>query len=115
MAALRKVRITEAGLEEYEIHDLLSGALLSAGIFHSRERSFAPRCRADLWVDGIVIEVKKMRPPRAALFDQVTRYASQECVRAVIVVLERSISLPATICGKPVSVLSLNALWGIAV
>jgi len=115
LSALRTVRITQAGLEEFEIHDLLANALMGARITYAREYAFAPRCRADLWVRGIVIEVKKSRPPLASLLSQVQRYASQPNVRAVIVVLERSIHLPAVICDKPAKVLSLNSLWGIAV
>lgn len=115
LTALRTVRISRAGLEEFDIHDLLVSALVDAQIPHIREYRFAERCRADLWVNGIVIEVKKSRPPLASLMNQVQRYASQRNVRAVIVVLERSVHLPAIISGKPVKVLSLNALWGIAV
>ena len=33
---------------------------------------------------------------------------------AVIVVLQKPCALPETICGKPVRVVSLNRLWGVA-
>ncbi|WP_311061589.1 hypothetical protein [Pseudomonas aeruginosa] len=111
---LRTVRIAVAGLEEWQIHDALAAALVAAQIPHYREFSFASGCRADLWIDGIVIEVKKQRPARAALLSQITRYAGKPGVRGVIVVLERSIHVPAVIEGKPVRMLSLNAAWGIA-
>lgn len=114
MAAIRTVRVNRAGLQEYEIHDAIATALLEHGISHRREHAFGPRCRADIWVDGIVIEVKKQRPPRQALLDQVSRYAAQPTCRAIITVLERSVALPATLDDKPIAVLSLNALWGIA-
>lgn len=114
LQALRTVRLRHQGLHEAEIHDALSKALVGAGIAHRREFTFAPRCRADLWVQGIAIEVKKQRPVRAALLAQVTRYAQQPALGGLIVVLERSIDVPATIEGKRVAVLSLNALWGIA-
>lgn len=114
LEALKGVRLPLAGMQETAIHDELSKTLMGAGIAHKREHKFGPRCRADLWVDGIAIEVKKMRPPRAALLEQINRYAQQSSLRALIVVLERSVLVPASIEGKPVSILSLNALWGIA-
>lgn len=112
--ALQTVRLREVGLQETEIHDALSAALVAAGIPHRREFTFAPRCRADLWIHGIAVEVKKQKPARAALLAQIHRYAEQPALGGLIVVLERSIDVPATIAGKRVAVLSLNALWGIA-
>jgi hypothetical protein len=112
--ALQTVRLREAGLPESAIHDALSAALQAARIDHRREYTFGPRCRADLWVTGIAIEVKKQRPARPALLAQINRYAKQPALRGLIVVLERSIDLPTEIEGKRVAVLSLNALWGIA-
>jgi hypothetical protein len=114
LEALQTVRLREAGLQETAIHDALSAALTSAGIAHRREYTFGPRCRADLWVSGIAIEVKKQRPARAALLAQIKRYAKHPVICGLIVVLERSIDLPAMIEGKRVAMLSLNALWGIA-
>jgi hypothetical protein len=113
-AALRRVRIALGGRPEMEIHDALATALESQGIHVRREHSFAPRCRADLWVNGIVIEVKKLRPPKTQIEAQIERYARVDSVRGIFVVLERSISLPREINNKPVRVISLNALWGIA-
>jgi hypothetical protein len=114
VAAIRTVRIQQTGLHEFGIHDAVCAALEKHAINYRREYAFGPRCRADIWVDGIVIEVKKQRPARAALRTQIARYASQSNVRAVIAVLERSISLPPTLDDKPIVVVSLNALWGIA-
>lgn len=114
LEALQTVRLRETGLQETEIHDALSVALVAAGIAHRREYTFGPRCRADLWVHGIAIEVKKQRPARPALLAQIRRYAEQPAVGGLIVVLERSISVPEEINGKRVAVMSLNAQWGIA-
>jgi len=112
--ALKSVRLGQAGLGEFQIHDELCAALAKAGIPHRREFTFGHRCRADIWTQGIAIEVKKQRPARAAIHAQVQRYAEQSALRGLIVVLERSIHLPNEINGKPVAVLSLNSLWGIA-
>lgn len=112
---LRGVRIKEAGLQESDIQEKLHEALILGGFPQAeREVKFAKGCRADIWVDGIVIEVKKKRPDRAAVATQLYRYARQENVRGVILVLEKSILLPEEIEGKRIAVLSLNALWGVA-
>lgn len=112
--AIRTVRINQAGLQEFSIHDTVCAALSAHGIVHCREYTFGPRCRADIWVDGIVIEIKKQRPARASMMGQLGRYAERPAVRAIIAVMERSLNLPAAIADKPITVISLNSLWGIA-
>ena len=114
LAALKTVRIMHAGLDESEIHDALCNALLRAGIAFKREHRLGPRSRVDIWTGGIAVEVKKKRPATAALIAQVTKYLDHEEVKGLIVVLEKSVHVPGSINDKPVSVLSLNALWGIA-
>lgn len=114
LTAIRSVRIRQAGLAEAAIHDAVCAALEKHGIGYRREHVFGQGCRADIWVDGIVIEIKKQRPAKSALTSQLTRYSEQPSVRAVIAVLERSIRLPSALNEKPISVVSLNALWGIA-
>jgi hypothetical protein len=111
---LKSVRLSHAGMGEFEIHDTLCDVLVKYGVPHQREFTFGPRCRADIWTQGIAIEVKKQRPARATLVAQVQRYVDQPAMHGLIVVLERSIILPKQINGKPVFVLSLNSLWGIA-
>lgn len=112
--ALSAVRVTKAGQSESALHDALAEALTTARIGFRREHAFGPRCRADLWVDGILIEVKKGRPTSAEVWAQLTRYAEQPAVRGLILVLERSMKLAPAINGKPVAVVSLHANWGIA-
>lgn len=114
LRALRAVRVRRIGVLEQTIHDAVRDELRAAGFVFRREYTFSQGCRADIWVDGIVIEVKKLRPVRAKLCDQLTRYARHERVRELVVVLEKSVALPRTIEGKPVHVISLNAQWGIA-
>lgn len=111
---LRRARISVCARQELEIHDALARAFEEGGIRPIREFSFAPRCRADLWVEGIVIEVKRRRPPKELLITQLDRYTKINSVLGVLVVLERSILLPRAINQKPVRVMSLNALWGVA-
>jgi hydroxypyruvate isomerase len=114
LVSLRTIRVSRIGQLEFALHDAVCASLAAQHIQFEKEYAFAGGCRADAWVDGIVIEVKKQRPARAILMDQLTRYAEQDAVRGIVVVLERSIVLPGTIEGKPVHVLSLNSLWGIA-
>ena len=114
IAAISRVRLAKYGEPESAICDAICQQLTDAGIPHRREQRFGPRCRADIWINGIVIEVKKDRPSRAALLQQIDRYASQDPVRGVIVVLEKSIPLPQALHDKPVASISLNAMWGIA-
>lgn len=115
LAALRTVRLPTAPRFETALVDDLSAALIRAGIAHRREHVFAAHCRADLWVPpGIVIEVKRRRPPAAALCSQIDRYTSTGIPTAVIIVLERHIDIPSPMHGIPVHILGLNALHGIA-
>lgn len=114
VSALKTVRLKQVGLSEFEIHDALCLVLAQSGIAHRREHTFGPRCRADIWINGVAVEVKKQRPAKAALLAQVSRYADQPTTTGIVVVLEKSILLPKEINGKPVAVISLNALWGIA-
>jgi len=113
-AALRSVRISLGGRPEMEIHAALAAAIESAGIQVRREFLFAPGCRADLWVKGIVIEAKRLRPPKELIHAQIERYSQAAAVRGIFVVLERSLPLPREMNDKPVRVISLNALWGVS-
>lgn len=112
--ALCRVRIRTAGQAECSLQDELCLALAQSGVAYKREYKFGPRCRADIWVDGIVIEIKRLRPATAALHEQLRRYAEQPASRAFIAVHERSVRVPREINGKPVRAISMNTLWGVA-
>ena len=99
---------------EYDLHRLVMNALERAGIAYEHEKSLAPRCRIDLICGGIGIEIKRGKPQRSLLLAQLRKYAACAGVEGLILVAERSVDLPATVCGKPVRVLCLNRLWGIA-
>jgi hypothetical protein len=112
--ALRGLRLVMEGMEEAEIKRHVRLHLESAGFAVREEYTFAPRCRADLWVDGVVLELKKQRPPTAAVGEQITRYAATGKITGLILVLERSMHLVHEIHGVPLAVVSLRANWGIA-
>ena len=99
---------------EYDLHRLVLQALAEAGIAAEHEVPLAPRCRIDLMVGGIGIEIKRGKPEHGKLLAQLTRYAQCPRVEGLIVVAERSVRVPQTLCSKPVRTVCLNRLWGIA-
>lgn len=112
LGALRIPLVTD----EYQLQALVGEALRSGGVAFVKEARLAPRCRVDfLCQGGVAVEVKRGRPPRGRLMAQLRRYAAQEGVRAVILVVERTADLPRTVMGKPCAVVALNRLWGVAV
>ena len=100
--------------EEYDIHAEIARALEAAGIAYEHEYRLGPRRRIDFRVGRIGIEVKKGRPVSAQLRAQLARYLESDALDAVIVVTQRVTRLPERIDGKPVYIISLNRLWGVA-
>lgn len=113
ISAIRTVR-APATPGEYDIHAMLAAAFETAGLEYAHEYRLAPRCRLDFMCSGVAVEVKKGRPQTAQLARQISRYMQSETVREMVVVVQRRTPLPETICGKPVYVISLNTLWGVA-
>lgn len=113
LQALSAIRVP-AQPEEYEIHAEIDRALNQAGIPHIHEYKLLPGRRVDFACGSIGIEVKKSRPASSRLQEQLRRYLDGTELTAMIVVLQKPCRLPETICGKPVHVLSLNRLWGVA-
>ena len=100
--------------EEYEIHEAVARALEAAGIDYIHECRLLPGRRIDFACGSVGIEVKKGRPDGRRLREQLKRYLEQTQLSAMIVVLQRPCRLPEIICGKPVHVVALNRLWGVA-
>lgn len=113
VAALASVR-TPAQPEEYDIHAAVARALAAAGLAFEHEYRLGPRCRIDFRVGRVGIEVKKGRPPASRLAKQLRRYLASDALDGVIVVTQRATAVPKEICGKPVVLVSLNRLWGVA-
>lgn len=113
ISALAAVRVP-AQPEEYDIHAAVAEALAGAGLEYAHEYKLGPRRRIDFRVGRVGIEVKKGRPATSALTEQLRRYLESDDLDAVIVVTQRATALPGTICGKPVRLVSLNRLWGVA-
>ena len=113
IAALKGVR-APAMPGEYDLHGMIAAALDEAGLEYGHEYRLAPRCRLDFMCSGVAIEVKKGRPQSAELIRQLKRYMEHEAVREMVVVTQRRVRLPDTICGKKVRLVALNMLWGVA-
>lgn len=99
---------------EYDLHRLVAEALSQAGIAYEHEVKLAPHCRIDLLCGRIGIEMKRGKPEKTKLIQQLTRYAQCPQLDALILVVERTAVVPPVLCGKPVRMVCLNKLWGIA-
>ena len=99
---------------EYDIHAQVASALGAAGLDFEHEYKLGPRCRIDFRVGRVGIEVKKGRPAATALTQQLRRYLESDDLDAAVVVVQRALPLPGRILGKPVRIVALNRLWGVA-
>ena len=99
---------------EYDIHGAVDEALTGAGLSHQHEYKLGPRCRIDFVVGRVGLEIKKGRPAASALQSQLKRYLAHDDLEAVVVLTQRALHLPDQIGGKPVYLVSLNRLWGVA-
>ena len=113
IAALRELRSPFA-LYEQDIHQAVARRLADAGLPFLHEKPLAPGCRIDFWCEGVGIEIKKGKPRPAALLEQLRRYAVSDEIAALVVLTQRSVRLPASVCGKPLVQITLNQLWGVA-
>ena len=111
--AIERVR-TPYTDSEYQLHALIAAALADGGFDVLHEAPIAPRCRVDFLVDRVGIEVKRGKPDRARLTEQVRRYLASDALDGLIVVVDTRASLPPRVGGKPLTVIGLNRLWGIA-
>ena len=101
-------------LYETDIHQLVAKRLSDAGLSFVHEARLGPGCRIDYRVGNVGIEIKKGKPDAAALKKQLARYAQFDELQALVVLTQRTVSLPKTVLGKPVHVIVLNQLWGVA-
>ena len=99
---------------EYDLHRLVMDALDAAGLPWEHEVRLAPRCRIDLMCGSVGIEIKRGAVDKARVLQQLARYAACGQVSGLILVTEKTVPLPRAIGGKPVRLLCLNRLWGIA-
>lgn len=101
--------------EEFNLQNEIKQQLDLAGIKYKKEYILGPRNRVDFLVDGgIAIEVKKGKPNKKQVIEQLKRYAGFQEVRGIIVVVEKNLDIPKRINDKPCISFGLNKLWGIA-
>ena len=111
--ALASLRVDKQ-CDEFALHRAVGAALSAHGIAFTAEARLAPRRRIDfLTADGVGIEVKRAYPPRKQLIRQLSGYAECAQVCALLLLSERSVSIPDAICGKPCLSSSLGRLWGV--
>ena len=113
LAALSAIRAPRT-LSEYDLHALVSSALSTAGLPCLHEVRLAPRRRIDFMCLEVGIEIKKGRPTATPLLKQLDAYAQAQQVGALVLVAEHPPRLPQTISGKPLTIVSLQRPWGIA-
>lgn len=101
-------------LYENDIHRFVETRLCEAGLAFEHEAKIGAGCRIDYLVGDVGVEIKKGRPVRSTLLNQLRRYAACEKIGSLVVVTQRALPLPQSVGGKPLYTLSLNALWGVA-
>lgn len=100
--SLSNEKATQADIEK---------VLLASGLSFQREARLGPGDIPDFMVDDrLAIEVK-LRGQRKQIYRQLSRYASYPQVDGLIFVSNISMSIPETIEGKPVMVVSLGRAW----
>ncbi|MCL1855770.1 MAG: hypothetical protein FWF86_08560 [Clostridia bacterium] len=115
-AVLEALKAMRAPFLPYEadIHKAVEERLGAAALSYSHEAVIGKGCRIDYLVGSVGIEVKKGKPLARVLHRQLQRYASCESVSALVLVTQRHVRLPGAIGGKPVEILVLPQLWGVA-
>lgn len=114
--SLHKLRVGII-FDEYHLQAEIAATLSASGIKFEKEYFLGAGSRADFFTDeGVVIEVKKGKPNRVRLLEQINKYSKYKEVEAVIIVVETSLKIPIeeTENGKPCCVFGLRKLWGIA-
>ena len=113
LSALQGLRVPLVK-EERELHALIAQALAGEGIAFEKEVPLGAFARVDFLCGSIAVEAKKGKPDRRALLAQLGRYADSPRVSGLVLVAERSAALPQTLRGKPLYLVVLNRLWGVA-
>ena len=100
---------------EAELHQQIITQFNRMEIPYRHEMTIGKLGRIDFWVDGIGIEVKKGKPNIKMLINQLTQYSHSEQIKQLIVVSQKKLNLPTSINNKPVYVVALDSMWGVAI
>lgn len=102
-------------MEEHNLQQLISESLSRAGLSFTREYKLGPRNRIDFLIaGGIGVEVKKGKPNRQIVINQLMRYTEHQEIRSLILVIERNLDIPREINNKRCYSFGLHRLWGVA-
>ena len=116
LKAIKQLRVGKI-FEEYELQKDIANTFDNSGIIYIKECRLGSGNRVDfLTQSGVAVEVKKGKPNRTQLINQINRYAEYPEVEAVVIVVVTSLRIPITKTanGKPCSVIGLQKQWGIA-
>jgi SWI/SNF-related matrix-associated actin-dependent regulator of chromatin subfamily A-like protein 1 len=113
VAAIEGLRAPVAR-DEYDLHLRVRAALAFAGLECLHEVMIAPRCRIDFLCGGIGVEIKRGKPRNKELQAQLARYIASGRLTAMVLIVERTASVPIELGGIPIRLVSLHKLWGVA-
>ncbi len=113
LTALREIRLPYA-LFEMDIHRYVREALDANQIAYVHEARLSRGCRIDYLAGGVGIEIKKGKPNKKQLLEQLARYLKHEQLTSIIVVSWHSVPVPSEINGKRAERIVLSQLWGIS-
>ena len=113
LMALREIRLPYA-LYEMDIHSRVREALDARQIEYIHEAKLAKGCRIDYLAGDVGIEIKKGKPNKKRLLEQLSRYLMHEQLTSIIVVSWHNVAIPAEISGKRAEKIILSQLWGIS-
>lgn len=114
--SLQSLRVGKI-FDEYELQAKIAAQFDKKKIPYNKEHQLGRGSRVDFLTEsGIAVEVKKGKPNRTQLVEQIERYAKFEEVKAVVIVVETSLRVPIELprSSKPCKVIGLQKLWGIA-
>lgn len=101
--------------DEYILQNQIADLLHTNNISHTKEYKLGRGSRVDFLTDnGIAIEVKKGKPNKLKVYEQLMRYAEFEEINGIILIIETSLQIPNIINGKPCQTIGLRKQWGIA-
>lgn len=113
LRALQEIRLPYA-LYEMDIHGRVEEALKSKNIAYNHEAKLLKGCRIDYLAGSVGIEIKKGKPNRNRLLEQLERYLASDALSSIVLVSWHSVSVPALIGGKRVERVILSQLWGLS-
>ena len=94
---------------EDELQEGIAAALAVGGLSPLREVRLSDRDRIDLFVDPVGIEVK-VAGSQTHPWGQLKRYAEHDAIQSLVLVTNRSYTLPEEVGGKPLRVVSLAGM-----